>query len=115
MTAHVLTDAAETPGRGGRRPVFAATAKPVLMKRYLYDMGTDNYSVNGNDISSIWNDFGEVLHICIEQQDTSTAADRREFAVDYTAKTLVQYDAFNTEETASDQGVVTVSLMVFGY
>jgi hypothetical protein len=59
------------------------------MKRYLYDMGTDNYTVNGNDISSIWNDFQEVLHISVEQQDTSTAADRRDFAVDYTAKTLL--------------------------
>jgi hypothetical protein len=115
MTAHVLTDAAETPGRGGRRPAFAATARPIVMKRYLFDMGTDNYSVNGDSISTIWDDFQEVLHISVEQQDTSTAADRRDFAVDYTAKTLLVYTAFNTESTATDQGVVTVSLMVFGY
>lgn len=114
MTAHSLSLTASAPGKGGIRKVRQKASRPPLQAHYVLDFGTDNYAVNGVDISDIWDDFTEVNHICIEQHDTSTAADRREFAVDYTAKTLIVYDAFNTEESASDQGVVTVGLMVFG-
>ena len=115
MTAHSLTLGSDAPGKGGSRSVRQIAARPPKQAYYLLDFGTDNYTVNGVDISDIWDDFTQVNHICVEQHDTSTAGDRREFAVDYTAKTLIVYDAFNTEESASDQGVITVSMMVFGY
>ncbi len=116
MTAHVLTQEGTAPGKGGFSEVRGLGTVPTKVAVFDYNMGTDNYAVNGNDISTLWTAYGfkDIYYIGIEQMDTSTAADRREFAVDYTAKTLIQYDAFNTEETASDQGVVTVRLLVVG-
>jgi hypothetical protein len=120
MTAHVLGLTDSGPGvKGSRKPVFSHGGKPLEFAVFDYNMGTDNYAVNGNDIAGCWDKtkggFTTVLYIGIEQMDTSTEADRREFTVDYTAKTLIQYDAFNSEETATDQGVVTVRLLVVGY
>ncbi len=120
MTAHVLALTDTGPGvLSARKPTFSHAGKPLEFAVFDYNMGTDNYSVNGNDISDLWlkakGGFTTVLYIGIEQMDTSTAADRRDFCVDYSAKTLIQYDAFNTEETATDQGVVTVRLLVVGY
>lgn len=116
MTAHVMTLESVSPGIGAISHVNGLSNIPLKIAVFDYNMGTDNYSSNGNDISTLWSAFGfkDIFYIGIEQMDTSTASDRREFAVDYTAKTLVQYDAFNTEETASDQGVVTVRLLVVG-
>lgn len=89
---------------------------PLRCKVLDYDMGTDNYTVGGNDISTIWTSYGfrDVLYIGIEQKDTNSAADQRMFAVDYSAKTLVQYEALNDEEEASDQTVVALRLFVVG-
>jgi hypothetical protein len=71
--------------------------------------------VGGENIAAIWEDFKEVLAIVVQQVDV-TAADRREFLVDLTNKKLLQYDAFNTEETATDQSAVAdIRLLVFGY
>jgi len=114
MTAHVLTMAGVAPSRGGSHVVRALAARPCQIAVYDYDMGTDNYTVGGNDISDIWDDFKEIYYIGIEQKDTSTAADRRKFAIDYSAQTLVQYDAVNTEETATNQTVVALRLLVVG-
>lgn len=116
MTAHVLSNAAAAgPGAARAVPVVALGARTAQTAVYDYNCGTDNYTVNGNDISSIWDDFDDVLYIGVSQMDTSTEADRREFTVDYSAKTLLIYTAFNTESTATNQGVVTVRLCVEGY
>lgn len=115
MTANVITSSGDAAGRAGNKPAFSRTAKPLITAHYTFQAGTDNYTSDGWDISDIFDDFSTVLYIGIEQMDTSTAADRREFACDYSAKTIVQYDAFNTEETASDQSVVKLSLLVAGY
>jgi hypothetical protein len=120
MTAHALATVDSGPGvKGGRKPAFSRGGKPLEFSVFDYNMGTDNYTTGGNDIAACWDKtkggFNTVLYIGIEQQDTNTAADQRMFAIDYTAKTLIQYDALNTEETASDQGVVTVRLLVVGY
>jgi hypothetical protein len=117
MTAHALTTTITGVGKGGQSPVFALNGSRALKMKILdYDMGTDNYTAGGNDISAIWTSHGfkDVFFIGIEQKDTNTAADQRWFAVDYTAKTLVQYDAAQTEETASDQTVVALRLLVIG-
>ena len=119
MTVHVLANTDSGPGvRGGTKPVFSRTAKPLQFAVFDYNMGTDAYSANGNDISAIWDPtqggFKTVLYIGIEQQDTNTANDNRMFAIDYTAKTLLLYSAINTEGSG-DQGVVTVRLLVAGY
>lgn len=115
MTAHVLTDYADSVGKAARKPMFSGAAKPLVAKVYEYNMGTDNYTVGGNDISTIWDDFSDVVYIGVEQKDTNTAGDRRDFSVDYSGKTLLVYTAFNTESTATDQGVCTVALFVLGY
>jgi hypothetical protein len=114
MTVHVLGVQADGPGKGRTTQVVGAGSRTMKLAVYDYNCGTDNYTTGGNDISDIWDDFADVLYIGIEQMDTNTAADRREVTIDYTAKTLLLYDAFVTEETASDQGVVTVRLLVVG-
>lgn len=81
---------------------------------YDADMDTTNYAVNGEPIASALEDFKEVLMVIIEQKDTSTEADARKFAYDYAASKIVFYDAFATEETASDQTVVALRLLVIG-
>jgi hypothetical protein len=120
MTAHVLALTDSGPGvLSARKPVFSHAAKPLELAVFDYNMGTDNYTVGGNDISALWDKtqggFTTVVYIGIEQKDTNTAADQRMFGIDYTLKTLIQYDALNTEETASDQGVVALRLLVVGY
>ncbi len=116
MTAHVLGIVADGPGKARTTPVIGNASRAMKIAVYDYDMGTDNYTVNGNTISTIWDDFpAGVSYIGIEQKDTSTAGDRRDFAVDYSAKTIIQYDAFNTEETATNQTVVALRLLVVGY
>jgi len=116
MTVHVTSEVIDAPGRGALSVMKSIGSAPLRCKVLDYDMGTDNYTAGGNDIAAIWTDFGfrDVFYIGIEQKDTNTANDRREFAVDYSAKTLIQYDAFNTEESASDQTVVALRLFVVG-
>lgn len=117
MTAHSLTTTHTGPGKSAQAPAFSLNGSRALKLKVLdYDMGTDNYTTGGNDISAIWTSHGfkDVFYIGIEQKDTNTAADQRWFAVDYSAKTLIQYDAAQTEETASDQGVVALRLLVVG-
>jgi len=116
MTAHVLSNAAAAgPGAARAVPVVALGARTMQTAVYEHNWGTDVYAANGTDISDIWDDFDDVLYIGVEQMDTSTEADRREFAVDYTAKKIVVYTAMNTEDTGNDLGVVTVRLCVEGY
>lgn len=119
MTAHSFSSDASSPGRGARKPVFSVADKPLQLTTFTFDFGTDNYTAGGEDISACWTPasggFSTVKFIGVEQDDTNTAADRREITVDYTNQKLLLYDAFNTEETASDQGVVTVRLLVVGY
>lgn len=117
MTAHVLSlTSGAAPGAGAVSEVKALANQPLKVAVFDYDMGTDNYTSGGNDIAELWTSYGfrDIFYIGIEQKDTNTAADRREFAVDYSARTLLQYDAFNTEETASDQTVVALRLFVVG-
>ena len=116
MTAHVLGLVADGPGKARTTPALSMSSRTMKVAVYDYDMGTDNYTAGGNDISDIWDDFpAGILYIGIEQKDTNTAGDRRDFAIDYTAQTLLQYDAFNTEETASNQTVVALRLLAVGY
>lgn len=110
--AQTLTPSSTNSGKG---PVMQGDGRVTAFKHYVMDFSTSNYTTGGEDISAIWSDFREVLHICVQQRDTNTAADRREPEVDYSAKTVLLYDAFNTEETASDQGVVTLSFLAYGY
>jgi len=119
MTAHALTNPAvgsTNPGQGGLKLVQSLGGPKLKVMVFDYDCGTDNYSVGGNDISSIWNDYGfkDVLFIGVEQKDTSTEADNRFLRVDYSAKTLLIYTAATTEASASDQGVVAARLLAVG-
>jgi hypothetical protein len=112
--ASTLTLQAEAPGKGGWRKVDARGSRPIGMAVYKIAFGNP-YVVGGESISAIWDDFADVLAIVVQQVDV-TAADRREFMVDLTNKKLLVYDAFNTEETATDQSAVAdVRLLVFGY
>jgi len=117
MTVHVLSrsTAVATPGAARAVPVIGLGARTMQVAVYEFNYGTDVYVANGTDISDIWDDFTDVLYIGIEQKDTNTAGDRRDFAIDYTAQKLVVYTAFNTEDSGNDLGVVTVSLFVVGY
>lgn len=116
MTAHVITLESVSPGKGAFSQVRSISNIPLKIAVFDYNMGTDNYAVNGDDISTLWTGYGfkDIFYIGIEQMDTSTAGDRREFTVDYTAKTILVYTAYNTESTATDQGVCTVRLLVVG-
>lgn len=99
---------------GATRPTFSKGDRTIQMAAYKLAMGNP-YVVGGEDISAIWTDFSEVLAIMVQQAEV-TAADRRAFMVDLTNKKLLQYDAFNTEETATDQtAVADIRLLVFGY
>jgi hypothetical protein len=112
--ASTLTRQADSPGGGARGDVNALGARTVSLGVYKLAMGNP-YVVGGENIAAIWEDFKEVLAIVVQQVDV-TAADRREFLVDLTNKKLLQYDAFNTEETATDQSAVAdIRLLVFGY
>ena len=120
MTVHVLANATTGAGaRGAKRPMFSRAAKPLVVTVFDFNAGTDVYSANGYDISDCWlpskGGLATVLYIGIEQMDSSTASERRDFSVDYTAKTLVTYTAFNTEDTGNDMGFLDVRLLVVGY
>jgi hypothetical protein len=116
MTAHVLGLVADGPGKARTTEAVAMSSRTMKLAVYDYDMGTDNYIQGGNDISAIWADFpAGILYIGIEQKDTNTAGDRREFGIDYSAQTLIQYEAFSDEEEASNQTVVALRLLVVGY
>lgn len=117
MTVHVLSlTSGASPGAGAVSEVKALANQPLKCAVFDYDMGTDNYTTGGNDISALWTSYGfrDIFYIGIEQKDTNTAADRRELTVDYSARTLLLYTAFGTEGTASDQGVVALRLFVVG-
>lgn len=112
--ASTVTLQSESPGAGGWRKVDAKGARPIGMGVYKIAFGNP-YVVGGEDISSIWDDFADVLAI-LPSQVEATAADRREFTVDLANKKLLMFDAFNTQETATDQSAVAdVRLLVFGY
>lgn len=115
MTASVLTRQADAIGRAGTKPMFSSGVRPLICRVYEWDQGTDNYTVGGEDIATIWTDFNTVLSIDVNQKDTNTAADNRIVTVDHSGKKLLIYTAINTESTATDQGVVTVTLTVIGY
>lgn len=119
MTAHALTLPSVptgVPGTGGLKLVQSLGGPGLKVCVFDYDCGTDNYTVGGNDISTIWNDYGfkEVLFIGIEQKDTNTAADNRFLRIDYSAKVLLIYTAATTESSATDQGVVAARLLAVG-
>ena len=111
--ASTITPLADAPGRGSKRPVKALGSRQVGVALYKIAFGNP-YVVGGEDISTLWEHFAEVHSIHVQQVDV-TAADRREFMVDLTNKKLLMYDAFNTEETATDQSAVAdVRLTVHG-
>jgi len=115
MTAHVLGLVADGPGKARTTEAVAMSSRTMKMAVYDYDMGTDAYTAGGNDISAIWTDFpAGILYIGIEQKDTNTAADRRDFAIDYSAKTILDYSAMNTEASGS-QTVCALRLLAVGY
>lgn len=112
--ASTLTRQADSPGGGARGDVNALGARAVSLGVYKIAFGNP-YVVGGENIAAIWEDFKDVLAIVTQQVDV-TAADRRDFMVDLAGKKLLVYDAFNTEETATDQtAVADVRLLVFGY
>jgi hypothetical protein len=112
--ASTLTLQADAPGKGAKRPVKSLGSRQIGLAVYKIAFGNP-YVVGGENIAAIWDDFAEVIAIVPSQVD-ATAADRREWMVDLTAKTIRQYDAFNTEETATDQSAVAdVRLLVIGY
>lgn len=101
-------------GAARKGPVFGLGARTFAVVPYKIAFGNP-YVVGGEDLSAIWNDFAEVHSIHAQQVDV-TAADRREFMVDLANKKLLMYDAFNTEETATDQSAVAdVRLLVSGW
>jgi hypothetical protein len=113
--ALTITAQADTVGKAGNKPAFSRGPKPLIMAVYDADMDTTNYASGGEPIASIVADFTEILWLGIEQKDTNTAADKRTFAYDYSAQKILFYDAFATEETASNQTVVALRLLVVGY
>jgi hypothetical protein len=117
MTAVAITraDASTGPGLAAVFPLSAGGGRALKAIAYDYDQGTDNYNTGGEDISSIFNEFTEVLWIGVTQKDTNTAADRRDLTIDFAAQKLLIYTAFNTEATASDQGVVAARILAIGY
>lgn len=115
MAAPTIAIQSDGPGKGSKRPVLGMAARAMKIAVYDYDQDATNYTVNGEDISSIWSDFTDVLYVGIEQKDTNTAADNRMITIDYSARKLLIYTAVNTESTATSQTVVAARLFVVGY
>jgi len=115
MTAHVLATQADGPGKARTTMLVGMGSRTAKMGVYNFAYGSTVYAANGTDISAIWDDFpGGVNFIGIEQMDTNDPLDQRKFAIDYTAKKLLVYTAFNTEDTGNDLDVVTLRLFVVG-
>jgi hypothetical protein len=103
-----------TLGHHRKSPMFSRGPRPLVFKVYEADMDTTNYASDGEPITSITgDDFGEILYVGIEQKDTNTAADKREFNYDYANQKILFYSAFNTE-ASGDQGVVALRILVVG-
>lgn len=116
--ALTITAQADDVGKAGNKPAFSRGPKPLIMAVYDADMDTTNYVVGGEPITSVVADFNEILWLGIEQKDTNTAADFRHFRYDYSAQKILFYDdgdATPAEESASNQTVVALRLLVVGY
>lgn len=111
----VMTPQVDAIGKAGVKPAYSRGTRPLAFSVYDADMDTTNYAADGEPVgASFIADWKEILYVGIEQKDTQTAADRREFAYDYAGNKVLFYDAFNTEETASNQTVVALRLFVVG-
>lgn len=107
-----ITKAGDTGG--GSSQVFARHGGPT--DHTVYTVAFDSsYPTNGEDISSIWDDFKEVLAIFVQNHDT-TIADDRIYIPDLTNKKLIVLDAVATEEgNGTDLSAITnVKLLVVG-
>ena len=110
-----ITPATPGPGAGAIRPVMSRG--PRMLKQAVYSVDFDSsYPTGGEDISSCWDGFQEVVGIFVQPHDT-TIADNRNFIPDLTNKKLILLTAINTEGTAaSNQAAVgSVKLLVVGY
>jgi hypothetical protein len=127
MTAHVLTQPARSyplpavaatyadgPGKARTTMLIGMGSRTLKMGVYSFAFGDVAYTTNGESISAIWDDFpGGVNYIGIEQMDTNTEGDQRRFAIDYTAKKLLAYSAYNTEDDGTPGNLDPVTLRLF--
>jgi len=113
--AVTITNAAGTLGAGALSPVHGGSHRRY--KIGLYTVAFDSsYPTGGELITSVFNDFTEVLAIFVQNHDL-TIADQREYIPDLTNKKLIVLDAFNVEEgSGTDLSAITnVKLFVVGY
>jgi len=112
-----LTEIAEAPGKGGKRPVYFGGPRVPVMRIYRFAFDSA-YPAGGEDISTIWNDFTEVLAIFPAQND-ATIADVRLPVVDRTNKKLILVKTLasgaNVEAAEDSSGIADVDLLVIGY
>lgn len=102
------------PGAGAKRPVFGLGGRTIGQGVFVLSY-TGNYAVGGESLAELDKYFAEVLSVQVLQNEV-TAADRREFTWDKANKKLLMFDAFNVEETATDQqAVADVRLLVTGF
>jgi hypothetical protein len=105
---------ADGPGRARSVNVTGFGGRTMQIAVYDLDWDTTNYTLDGESISNIWSDFKEVLFIGVSQKETTTDAENRLFAIDYTNKKIKVYTAPGTEQTAANIGFVAVRLFVVG-
>lgn len=106
----VITNLADGPGKGALRPQLAGGSRVTAKRYYSIDFGT-HYPVAGADISSVFNDFSQVLQV------TCSTVSGRFLITDYTNKTLLLYTAIGTAASDdTDQSSITgIRLTVEGY
>ena len=110
--AITISQAAGTVGQAAKSPSLSGGAKPIIDRYYQIDFDS-SYPTGGESISTIFDDFKEVLCITVEPRGS------RLFEIDYTAdaEKIKLYTAVGTEATnASNQSTITdVRLRVSGY
>lgn len=113
--AVTVTKMAVGPAKGARSVAMAAGSAKTTWEVYKLAFDT-SYPTGGEDISSIINEWKDILWIGVATFDI-TIADRREYIIDKTNKKIIVLDAFNTEEgDTTDLSTLTdVRLLVVGY
>jgi hypothetical protein len=112
-----LTEIAETPGRGGKRPVQFGGPRVAVMRVYTFDFD-NSYPTGGESIQGVFDDFQEIVYLQV-QMPSYTAGTGKEARVDMAGKKLKLYDNAATPAevaNASDQSTITgVRLLAVGY
>ncbi len=88
----VLTQIAETPGRGSKRQLLVGGARPLV--RRFYTVAFDSsYPTGGEDISSIFGDFKSVVQITTSDNLGTTRS-----VIDYSTQKIMLFTGVGVNE-----------------